>query len=210
MKKGVEILWSPNLAYAIGLLTTDGCLSSDGRHIDMSSIDLEQLENFSLCFGKSYKITSKKSGSGKISLRIQFSDVFLYRFLQKVGLTPHKSRTIEAVDLPEEYFFDFLRGHFDGDGTFYTYKDKRWKNSQMFYLCFVSSSEKHIVWIRQMIKSLTGIKGSLTKARNNSTYQLKYAKKESVVLIGKLYYNQSVVSLSRKRIKIEETLRTFG
>ena len=42
----VKVQWSPNFAYALGLLTTDGCLSGDGRHIDFTSQDNEQLQNF--------------------------------------------------------------------------------------------------------------------------------------------------------------------
>ena len=35
--------WTSELAYAVGLLTTDGSLSKDGRHIDLTSKDVEQL-----------------------------------------------------------------------------------------------------------------------------------------------------------------------
>jgi len=47
-KGGVKIKWSSNFAYAIGLLASDGCLSSDGRHIILTSRDREQLENYML------------------------------------------------------------------------------------------------------------------------------------------------------------------
>ena len=36
----VKTEWSPEFAYAIGLLVTDGSLSKDGRHINFSSMDL--------------------------------------------------------------------------------------------------------------------------------------------------------------------------
>ncbi len=42
----INIQWSPELAYAIGLLVADGCLSKDGRHIDFTSKDLELVESF--------------------------------------------------------------------------------------------------------------------------------------------------------------------
>lgn len=197
-----RLRWYPNLAYAVGLITTDGCLSSDGRHIDISSKDIQQLENFSLCMRRSYKISEKRSGTGNLCHRIQFSNVSFYRFLIKIGLTPNKSKTLGKIDVPEKFFFDFLRGHFDGDGTFYAYNDPRWKNSRMFYLCFDSASERHIIWLRQKIQDLVGVKGSLTKTKNNSAYQLKYAKKETMELITKLYYNNDVICLSRKRNKI--------
>ena len=42
----VSTEWNPGLAYAVGLLASDGSLSCDGRHIDLTSIDIDQLENF--------------------------------------------------------------------------------------------------------------------------------------------------------------------
>ena len=52
---------------------------------------------------------------------------------------------------------------------------------------------------------------SISSATKNLAEQLKlkdreYAKKESVVIIKKMYYNPSVVCLSRKRKKIEKAL----
>lgn len=54
--------WTSNLAYGIGLITTDGNLSPDMRHIIFVSKDLEQIENFKKCFGLTNKISNKKSG----------------------------------------------------------------------------------------------------------------------------------------------------
>ena len=61
-KGKVNIKWSPEFAYAIGLLTTDGCLSTDGRHFDFTSKDKEQLVNFMKCLGIKVKIGYKTSG----------------------------------------------------------------------------------------------------------------------------------------------------
>jgi len=44
-KGKVNIKWSPNFAYAIGLLVTDGNLSPDGYHLNLTSKDLEQIKN---------------------------------------------------------------------------------------------------------------------------------------------------------------------
>ena len=51
-----ECTWSPELAYAIGLIATDGNLSKDGRHISFRSSDLEQIKNFQRCLQLSNKI----------------------------------------------------------------------------------------------------------------------------------------------------------
>lgn len=207
----VKLKWSPKFAYALGLLATDGNLSPDGRHFDFTSNDMEQLENFMRCLGIEVKIGQKKSGfTGRKSSRIQFGDVIFYKFLVGIGFMAKKSKVIGDLLIPDKYFFDFLRGHFDGDGTFYSYFDPRWKSSFMFYTVFISASKKHIFWIRRVISSLIGIDGHITKARNDSIYNLRYAKAESLKLLSKLYYNESVICLSRKRIKIEKALKIAG
>src|SRR3989344_3887527 len=106
----VKICWSPEFAYAIGLLTTDGNLSKDGRHISLVSKDLEQLEHFLYCLGlkDKIKIAFKNSGNGNMYPHVQLGDVLFYRFLMSIGLTPRKSKTIGSVSIPQEYFFDLL------------------------------------------------------------------------------------------------------
>lgn len=202
----VKIKWSPEFAYAIGLLTTDGNLSSDGRHIEINSKDDEQLTNFLKCLKIDSKISLKHSGSGKEYKRIQVGDVNFYKFLLTIGLMPRKTKIIEAVDISSKYFFDFLRGHFDGDGSFYSYWDPRWRSSFMFYTEFISASKKHIDWLRKEIFNRLKINGHISKSGNNSVYQLKYAKAESLKLLHKIYYDSGVVCLSRKREKIEKAL----
>lgn len=200
--------WSPNFAYALGLLATDGNLSKDGRHIDLTSKDREQLENFMKCLGIKVKIGYKISGyTGKKYTRVQFSDANLYRVLVGIGFTPAKTKTISVLNIPEKYFFDFLRGHLDGDGTFYSYWDARWHSSFMFYTVFISASKRHLDWIQGILQDILGIKGNLDKDPRKSTYHLKYAKAESLKLLPRVYYYPGVVSLSRKRKKIEKALK---
>lgn len=208
----VKIKWSPEFAYAIGLLTTDGNLSPDGRHINFTTKDREQAVTFKKCFGIYNKIGRKARGYQKEKkyFCVQFGDVGFYRFLLDIGLTPRKSKTLGALEIPKKYFFDFLRGHMDGDGTFYSYWDPRWRSSFMFYTVFISASRPHVFWLQHMIFDLVGIKGHMTKSASDSVYNLKYAKAESLKLLPKLYYNAEVVCLPRKRRKIEKALKVTG
>jgi hypothetical protein len=149
-KGKVRIVWSANFAYAIGLLASDGNLSPDGRHIIFTSKDIELTQLFQDALSIDTR-TGKRSRGGKREKMyhvIQFSDVLFYLFLLDIGITPNKSKTIGHIKIPEEHFFDFLRGSFDGDGCFYSYWDPRWKSSYMFYTVFISASKKHIDWIR--------------------------------------------------------------
>ncbi len=205
-KRIIDERWTANLAYAVGLIATDGCLANDGLLIDLTSKDREQLENFSKCLGVDFAIGNKVSSMGYQSLRVQFKNRIFYDFLLTIGLTPKKSLTMGKLEISKKYFFDFLRGSFDGDGCFYSYWDPRWKSSHMFYLEFVSASKKHIDWLQKEIKVRLNILGHIVKDGRGSTFQLKYAKKEALEIIKKMYYTADVVCLSRKRLKIEKAL----
>lgn len=202
----VSLEWTPQLAYALGLLATDGCVSNDGRHITLTSKDKEQIENFKECIGvtNSIGMVSRGSECEKKYFRIQFGDVRFHRFLTELGVPPAKSKILSNIKIPDEYFFDFLRGHYDGDGSFYAYWDKRWKSSYMFYLVFLSASKIHIEWLREKICQLIGVNGHINVARE--TFQLKYAKKESLQVLKKMYYKRDMICLSRKREKVEQCL----
>ncbi len=208
LKKTVSIKWSSKLAYATGLIASDGNLSSDGRHIVFVSKDLKLVKVFQKCLGLRCKIATKASGftkSGKYYY-VQFGDVKFYRFLQSIGLTPAKSKTLAALGIPDEYFFDFLRGSFDGDGTFYSYWDKRWASSYLFYLVFTSASLDHLTWLQSGISRLRGLKGRLSSKPHSGAYQLRYAKQEALVIFKSMYYSVRVPRLERKYKKVYTSL----
>jgi len=77
----------------------------------------------------------------------------------------------------------------------------------MFYTVFISASKKHIDWLQCEIESCLNIKGHITKSARNTTFQLKYAKAESLELLPKMYYDDRAIYLSRKYQKIQKALK---
>lgn len=211
-KGKVTLEWSSNFAYAVGLIVSDGNLSPDGRHINFTSKEKELTELYQSALAIKASVTMKRRGDGeeKKYFAVQFSDVLFYNFLLSIGLTPRKSKTIKRILVPQEFFFDFLRGIFDGDGSTYSYYDKRWKSSFMFYTIFASASCNFIFWLQTQIANELGIFGHVTKSRNRTVLQLKYAKRESLILLRRMYKNKKLNSLSRKRLKIEVILSIIG
>ncbi len=186
---------------------TDGSLSIDGRHINLTSKDIEQIKTFARILNINNKI-GLKYGSytrEKTYYQIQFGNVKFYKFLLEIGLTPHKTKTLGQLNIPDKYFIDFLRGHLDGDGYTYSYWDKRWKNSFMLYTGFLSASKSHLDWIKSKINELYFIEGAL-RFQGKSTYSLKYAKKDSILLLNKMCYKSNLPCLKRKWFKIEQSL----
>lgn len=176
------------------------------------SKDLAQLLNFKRALNLSNSIGHTRSGyTGKLYTRVQFGDIKFYKFLLHIGLMPNKTKIIGSLKIPRKYFFDFLRGHFDGDGSTYSYFDPRWRSSFMFYTTFVSASKTHVLWLQEEIHKLLGIRGHITgNGKRRSVYQLKYAKAESLRLLRKMYYSKNVMHLSRKRLKVEKMMRIVG
>lgn len=205
--------WTPELAYATGLIATDGCLSGDSRHIIMRSSDLELLKTFKKCLFLSNKIkrTTCNGWAKKPSYKIQFGNVQLYRWFIKIGITPRKTYTIGEIKIPDKYFLDFLRGHLDGDGSVWTYKDyyNTFKNPKYIYdrlwVRFISANKNHITWLRKNIFRLINIKGRIyeRKPKRNdqktSLWEIRFAKKESIKVLSRLYYSPNVPCLKRKR-----------
>lgn len=170
---------------------------------------MEQLSNFKNALN--IDVSNSHSHRAKNSIqRVQFGDVFFYRFLEEIGLMSNKSKVLGRIDVPQKFFWHFLRGSFDGDGTSYSYWDKRWKSSFMFYTEFVSASPAHILWIQDEIYKRVGVKGHITGDGRERTLQLKYAKADSLKVLRKLYPNRNVMCLKRKRLKIERILGTVG
>jgi len=210
-KELIKTKWSANLAYAIGLLATDGCIARYTTLIDLTSKDREQLNNFNHCIGLRLKISAKNSGYAQNrGLRVQIKNRIFYDFLVSIGFTPAKSKTLGEIKVPNEHFYDFLRGCFDGDGCFYSYWDPRWKSSFMFYTEFASASSKFISWLRHKIYDDLGISGHISKDGRGITEQLKYAKADSMKLLARMYYSPGVICLSRKKLKIAKALASIG
>ncbi len=212
MKRGpkprgqVKLIWTSKFAYAIGLLTADGCLSKDARHIDFTSKDKVLVTLFKNCLGLRNKIGKKYSGAGNLSYSIQFGDVLFYNFLLSIGLSPAKSKTIKYVKVPDHLFVHFLRGYFDGDGCSYSFYDSVFPKSYRFYVSFISASPTFVHWLREKINQMTTLRGHLSYYSASDYIQLRFAKKEAIVMAKYLYRKKSNLYLKRKYLKIQRTM----
>jgi len=211
---------SSNLAYAIGLITTDGCLYSDRRHISLVSADKQLIETFNRCLGKTNRITlnPRSSLSKNDAYRVQIGDVSLYRWLTKIGLSPNKSLNLGPIKVPDKYFADFLRGHLDGDGSIVKYEDRYLQHLnpkyiyQRLFVYFISASKRHLIWLRESITRLTNLSGSLNKKMSKTQkgkhqlYVLKFSTKEAKKLLNWIYYKPHLPCLKRKYLIAKEFL----
>ena len=120
-------------------------------------------------------------------------------------------KSLVKFDVPSDYFFDFLRGFFDGDGSYNSYWDRRWKSSFMFYTKFASISGELLKWLRKELIERLEIRGSMESTEYeerawSKRYILKYAKADTKSLVRRMYYEKGLPCLERKKKKIAKIL----
>src|SRR5947207_7754837 len=176
------LTWTPHLAWAVGLMATDGNLSRDRRHLAIPSIDRDLLEWLRECLGLTNRISITKSGNGFI-YRLQWGDRRFYEWLLSIGLTPAKSLTLGPLLVPDEYFADFFRGCIDGDGSVLVYTDRyHTKKNERYvyerlYVSLVSASRLFLDWMRARIRTVARVDGVIDERRKEggrSLWRLRY------------------------------------
>lgn len=185
----------------------------------MRSTEFDMLKNFKRCLNIKNRIT--QDWNGRLHCyRVQFGNVQFYRWLQRIGLSPAKSKTIKGIEIPDKYFRDFIRGHFDGDGSIQVYRDNyisykgRTYNNLRLCIRLISASKHHILWLRNKIFQLQSIGCALIKKQspdNHKTtiWELKFSKHNSVKLLNWMFYENNLPSLRRKYMLARKTLRVI-
>jgi len=114
--------WSPEMAWCLGLLWTDGHISKDGS-VDLTSKDREMLVKFRKLVSGEQRITKCKDKRNDYTwYRFRFGSVNIAARLHKIGIKTSKSRTVRLPKIPQKYLSHFVRGAFDGDGSVYWVK----------------------------------------------------------------------------------------
>ena len=211
----MDTTWDPTLAYAIGLMATDGCVV-DGDHISFPSADRELVELFALCLGKANPITAFRTATGALAYRIQFGDVQFCRWLTGIGITGRKSLTIGELVVPDHLLLDLARGLLDGDGSIINKparadtgrrSDYYWEYLQTKFVC---ASRPHLEWLRDAMISALGVDGLIIKraarGRRHDCFTLRYGKRASHVLLHAIYRDPGAPRLTRKWLVWEHYL----
>jgi hypothetical protein len=186
-----------NLWYLVGLIASDGNLSPDGRHIDITSSDYAFLQKLKRSTGITNKIGIKYGKNKKESFHIQMANRNFYDFLLSIGITQKKSLTISEINVPDIFFVDFLRGVIDGDGSIRSWKHPT-NNREQWSLRICSGSKKFVIWLDEKIKDLLQASGRIhADTRQGAVYVLKFGKLAAQIILRQCYYRDSL-NLDRK------------
>jgi hypothetical protein len=191
--------WSPEMAWVLGLIFSDGNLFIEKRtkdaRISISQKETELLDKVKFlmnCNARLYHSPRKVYNdvvSGELyTLKLQNKKIF--SDLISLGLVENKSLTVDFPNIPKEYARHFIRGCWDGDGS--VFLERRKRLSTLILASFVSGS---LSFINGMLYELEkgGLKRPLintsTYKRKNPIYSFKFHTTECKKLYHYLYEN---------------------
>lgn len=119
-----ENIDSSRKAYFLGLIVADGSVifhkNKYAFRIELVSSDDYLIKELVKDLGADESVVkvSQRINRNKTSY-VSFGDELLVNDLAKYGVVPNKTFTAYFPDIPSEFYRDFIRGYFDGDGTVY-------------------------------------------------------------------------------------------
>lgn len=195
-------------AYVIGILCSDGSIDKDGYGFQITSKDIEIIENIKKILKSEHKICKiesydKRTKKTYIRYNIHFCSKKMVDDLRKLGLTNNKSFNCKMPLLKQIYFWDFLRGLFDGDGCVSGDNGK-------LRVSFIATEDimNNIKYIFNK-NGLSDNKLSIqTKNENGIIYNLKQNSYKDIFFIRKHLYKSINIDneyyLKRKYCKLQE------
>lgn len=184
---------SPELAYIVGLIASDGHLPRQNNCVVLTTTDQELLDIFRtlLDMPDANVTVTHPLPPRKTAYMVQVCDYVFRDFIESRGITPQKTLTIGPLDIPDEVFVDFLRGELDGDGGWHI--SSGWRDVQYLVAKFTSKSRSYLEWLHSSIERLAGLVGRF------SGYGLVYNGHNAERLGEWLYYASDLPCLTRKR-----------
>lgn len=194
--------WSQEMAYVLGLFFADGYVyvrESEGYEAGIGFKDRKILEKINTVMKSNYPIKEYTKDERKFYI-IRFFRKEIVQDLIKLGVVPKKSLIMKFPDIPENYFFSFIRGYFDGDGTV--------RRIGRYLQLNIASGSKAFAEAMQQQFVKRGISFSLyirKKNRKNTLYELQARSETSREFCVKMYENATIF-LERKHEIIQEFL----
>lgn len=197
------------MAYILGFFAADGCMfrNNRGAHfIEFHITDKDILEKIREVLGSNHKISIRqRNDKWKTIYRLQIGSKVMFDDLISLGMTPQKSNTLQLPNVPNEYFHDFVRGYFDGDGNAYanSYQRKGRKGRSVTLLSgFTCGSKSFLEKMHKQLKEQALLSGGTLYCREGC-YRLYYSVKDSCKLYKFMYNTKVPLYLDRKKTVFE-------
>ena len=193
-------------AYLLGFISADGNVHNTTLRIELQHRDYNLLVKFCDVFKSSgftphLQEISKQIGNNQYS-RLGIYSRALVEELKLFNITPNKSFTISVPDIQEDFWPDYIRGVFDGDGSIYYKERKDYEPMLQIELC--SASLEFLQAINIMVSKIAEVsaKNIRTRYKGNRTnplYCIAWYSNDAFSILHHLYYDDTSLFLDRKR-----------
>lgn len=208
-------VWSAEMAYVLGFFIADGSLTVNPRgskYLDFHITDGDLLFKIRRSLGSNHKIREKVLSCQKKVYRLQIGSKKMFGDLLKLGVKPRKTGYEKMPNVPNDYFRDFLRGYFDGDGNVwcgYSHKKNRSQPTLALVTVFTSGGEYFLRSIKKLLSERLGLKGGI--GYHSRAYRLSYSVVDSIKLYTFMYQDLgNGLLLTRKKKVFEEFIKIRG
>jgi predicted DNA-binding protein YlxM (UPF0122 family) len=198
--------WSSSMAWVLGLLFADGNMETSHPVFRLSQQTPDGLRKALNLMRSTHMIAvkDKKSYKTAVSGKIYSFKVWnkkMYDDLLNLGLTPAKARSMKFPDVPPKYMNHFVRGLYDGDGTFYRSNFDDVVTSE--YRC---GSPDFITSLAAILEKELVIPITIHSHKQFKSYFIKIRKKVNE-LVDFLYKNANeTIYITEKYKKIKELI----
>lgn len=197
--------WSPNMAYIVGFIVADGCIGLDKRNntlcLSINSTDRDVLDKIASVLGKWEVKSVQQKRVSKVTGNLLKINHYLYtsnrRFIAPlfdIGLCLNKTYKMGELSIPNEYFWDFLRGFTDGDGSLTNGISLGKKYAK---IAWTGGSELFMKWLHREVCDRIGKVVKLSKRKNSGVYYFSLSGESLKKVIISMYENP-VIFMDRK------------
>lgn len=198
-----------NMAWLLGFLASDGTVSSSDNtiKIGLSAKDREILEKIKAEVEIENKIVEYTTQDGFDCVDLHWTCKEHKEELAKYGITPKKTFTIKPPTLLDpQYYIDFIRGYFDGDGSVNLIHSYGAPIGLRWQVCGATS--EILEWIVETLHQQYNVPPVKVYRDNNRGhyYYFQYSTK-AVHMIYDILYTPNSLFLERKKKHFDEIIQ---
>ena len=193
------------LYYIIGLLITDGNISSNNKKITLSLTDKDLIETLAPFFIDREKrriyVSSPKMKNASPAYTLINTNSQSIQKLNGMGITSNKTYNTVMPQIPTPYIYDFLRGVLDGDGCIYV--SSIVKGKKYFAISVTTGSQKFAQDLTNTLTTMgyspTIVIDSRRREQKHKTYYVKLNKQQEIQrFLQEIYRNANGVMIKQK------------
>lgn len=194
-------------AYWLGFLAADGYIcSSKVVGCKLGIKDVEHLKKLGMFFktdmpiylGKNNGEFSADGGTSWAALTV--TSRIMYNDLSKF-FSNKKSSTLEFPVIDDELVRHFIRGYFDGDGSVFPVRLKKYGREYVYCGASILGRE---VFLQKLYPYLPFNMSKAPIYPNKSVYSLQFSGNRRCALLYDYFYSGASVFLERKKLRFEE------